>query len=128
MLMYSRYEVHLPFMMGSLRPSPHTALPQTTPVAEPIEGSTKETANQIRQLQHQVESMKLELAKQNLSIEHQSTASTRASRPSSVENPLRERERSLSNQRSNKEDSDESGLRQRSTPNNIGFKQEFLPD
>ncbi|CAF0720769.1 unnamed protein product [Adineta ricciae] len=128
MLMYSRYEVHLPFMMGSLRPSPHPALPQTTPIAEPIEGSTKETANQVRQLQHQVESLKLELAKQNLSIEHQSPTSTRSSRPSSVENPLRERERSQSNQRSNREDSIESGLRQRSTPNNIGFKQEFLPD
>ena len=28
-LMYSRYEVHLPFMMGSLRPSPHAAISRT---------------------------------------------------------------------------------------------------
>jgi len=30
-LMYSKYEIHLPFMMGSIRPSPHAAaLPRTT--------------------------------------------------------------------------------------------------
>lgn len=114
MLMYSRYEVHLPFMMGSLRPSPHTALPQTT--------------TQVRELQDQVESLKLELAKQNLRIEHQPPTPTRTSRPASVEDSSRERQRSLSSQRSNKENFPETDLRQRPTPDGIGFKQEFLPD
>ncbi|CAF1141284.1 unnamed protein product [Rotaria sordida] len=39
-LMYSRYEVHLPFMMGSLRPSPHVAITRTINNVEQIENSS----------------------------------------------------------------------------------------
>ena len=44
-LMFSRYEVHLPFMMGSLRPSAHVA---------PID-SAKETVTQLENRIHQLE-------------------------------------------------------------------------
>ncbi|CAF1361919.1 unnamed protein product [Adineta steineri] len=44
-LMYSRYEIHLPFMMGSLRPSPHAAISRTTQIIEQLEGSSNNASH-----------------------------------------------------------------------------------
>ncbi len=49
-LMYSRYEVHLPFMMGSIRPSPHAAIPRTTQVIEQLEDSS----NHVHELENKI--------------------------------------------------------------------------
>ncbi|UJR21691.1 hypothetical protein I4U23_024768 [Adineta vaga] len=129
MLMYSRYEVHLPFMMGSLRPSPHAAIPRTTPVVEQIEDSSNKLTNQVRQLQEANEQLRLQLKEKNLALEHNLTTSTRSSRTTTtVEASPIERERSLSSRRSTSQDANGTELRQRPTSSSIGFKQEFLPE
>ena len=46
-LLYSKYEIHLPFMMGSLRPSPHAAVTKTTHVVEQIENSSNQSTNYV---------------------------------------------------------------------------------
>jgi hypothetical protein len=121
-LMYSRYEVHLPFMMGSIRPSPHAAIPRPTNPAEPIENQS----NQIQTLENKVAQLQIQLERQNLQLEHNATATTRTSRTSSIERTNQQRERSSSNQRINPVAA-ENDLRQRTTSPNIGFKTDFLP-
>lgn len=121
-LMYSRYEVHLPFMMGSLRPSPHAAVTRTTNIVEQIE----RPADYVQQLENQVQQLKLEIQQKNLQIEHDTT---RPSRSTSIENLNQQRERSSSNRRVNSDAvSDENKLRKRTTSPNIGFKPDFLPE
>ena len=84
-LMYSRYELHLPFMMGSLRPSPHAALP---PRPEPVEQLEANSSARVIELENQVNELRLQLQQQAaLPLE-------RPSRSSSI------RDRSVSNQRS----------------------------
>lgn len=77
-LMYSKYEVHLPFMMGSLRPSPHAAVTRTTNIVE-------QPANDVQKLQNEIEDLKLQLQEKNLQIEHKPNISALA------ENELRQR-------------------------------------
>jgi len=122
-LMYSRYEVHLPFMMGSLRPSPHAAV---THVVEQIENPS---TNNVRQLEDTIKKLQLELQQKNLQLEHHPTATTaRASRPSSIERTTQQqRERSSSNRRPNTDALGENELRQRTTSADIGFRKDLLP-
>ncbi len=119
--MYSKYEVHLPFMMGSLRPSRHGALPRPTHIEEHIENSS----NQIRQLEDTVKQLQLKLEQQNLQLEHNTT--THTSRSESIERTNQRRERSSSNRRVNNEVTAENDLTQRKTSTDIGFKSSFLP-
>jgi hypothetical protein len=58
-LMYSRYEVHLPFMMGSIRPSPHAAVTHTH-VIEQIENPSNQSTEYVQQLKDQVQKLQLE--------------------------------------------------------------------
>jgi membrane protein involved in colicin uptake len=129
-LMYSRYEVHLPFMMGSLRPSPHAAVITPTNVVEQIENSSNHSTNYIQELENKVQKLQLELQQKNLQLEHNTTLPiTHNSRSSSIERTNQQRQRSSSNRRSNTEDIAENELRQRTiSPNNIGFRKDFFPD
>lgn len=119
-LMYSKYEVHLPFMMGSLRPSRHAAIPAPRQVAEPIENQS----NQVEQLQNTVQKLQLELQEKQLQLEHRPSA--RDSRPTSTERADRQRERSSSTRRANADALAENDLRQRTTTADIGFRKDFL--
>jgi hypothetical protein len=120
-LMYSRYEVHLPFMMGSLRPSPHAAVTRTTNVVEQIENST----NYVQELETKVQRLQLELQQKNLQLEHNTTHNSRSS---SIERTNQTRERSASNRRPNTDALMENELRQRTTTSDVGFRKEFLPE
>ena len=103
-LMCSRYEVHLPFMMGSLRPSAHVSVATTKNDAEHSTKSIHELENKLKELQSQLD-------EKHRSIEYNKTSSDRVSRSTSVENLDHQRGRSLSS---------------RQTP--IGFKKEYLSD
>ena len=103
-LMCSRYEVHLPFMMGSLRPSLHASVTTTKTDSE-------HSRRYIRELENKLKELQLQLDEKNHSIEHNTTSLARTSRFTSVENPNHQRGRSLSSRRAC-----------------IGFKEEYLPD
>ena len=138
-LMYSRYEVHLPFMMGSIRPGP---LPPSAPVQamEQIDHQANATTgNQIQQLQNTVQRLQLELQERNLQLEHNPRSTSRASRSSNIERSDQERERSSSTRRSNQEREGsspirrpnasalaENELRQRTTTADIGFRRDLI--
>jgi hypothetical protein len=123
-LMYSRYEVHLPFMMGSLRPSPHVAVTRTTNIIEQLEGRSDDPPVNVKALEDKIKQLESQLEqKTNLQLEHNSTSPIRASRSSSIlETTTQQRERSSSHQRSNNEDE----LRQRQPPPPPGFRQEIF--
>ena len=88
-LMYSRYELHLPFMMGSLRPSPHAAIP---PRPEPVEQLEANASARVIELESRVNELQLQLQKRAaLPLE-------RPSRSSSTRGG--DRDRSVSAQRS----------------------------
>jgi multidrug efflux pump subunit AcrB len=128
-LMYSKYEVHLPFMMGSLRPSPHAAVTRTRNVVEQIENSSNQSENRVQELENKVQKLQLELQQKNLPIEHNTTPTTRPNRSSSIERTNQPRERSLSsNRRPNTEAITENELRQRTTSSDIGFRKDFFPE
>ncbi len=127
-LMYSRYEVHLPFMMGSIRPSPHAAVTHTH-VIEQIENPSNQSTEYVQQLKDQVQKLQLELQQKNLQLEHHPTATARTSRPSSIERTTQQqRKRSSSNRRPNTDVLAENELRQRTTSPNIGFRNDVLPN
>jgi Skp family chaperone for outer membrane proteins len=141
-LMYSKYEIHLPFMMGSLRPSPHAAITRTTNIVEQIDNSSNQSPNYLQELENKVQKLQIELQQKNLELEHNTTRPSRASsiertnqqRERSPSNQQRQRspsnqqrERSASNQRSNTDAQVENELRQRTTSPNIGFREDFLP-
>lgn len=116
LLMYSRYEVHLPFMMGSIRPSPRTALPST---------NTNDDVQQIENAgvrTQQIESKQ----QQNSQLEHKPTTTTRPSRTSSIERIDESRQRSQSRSRVNASAQEENDLRQRTTSPEIGFRKDLL--
>lgn len=125
-LMYSRYEIHLPFMMGAIRPAP---LPPPAPVAaqvvERIEHQPNATGNQVQQLQDTVQRLQLELQQRNLQLEHNAQPTARASRSPSIGRSNQERERSSSARRSNASALAENNLRQRTTTADIGFRRDL---
>jgi len=121
-LMYSKYEIHLPFMMGSIRPSPHhAAITRTTNVDEQIENSS----NRVQELENKIQKLQSELQQKNLQLEHNTT---HVSRSTSIGRTNQPRERSLSNRRPNTDAQAENELRQRTTSPNIGFRQDLLPE
>jgi len=124
-LMYSKYEIHLPFMMGSLRPSPHAAITRTTNIVEQIDNSSNQSPNYLQELENKVQKLQIELQQKNLQLEHNTT---RPSRTSSIERTNQPRERSASNRRPNTDAQAENELRQRTTTSEIGFRQDFLPE
>jgi hypothetical protein len=124
-LMYSKYEIHLPFMMGSIRPSPHAAVPRTTNILEQIETSSNQSGNYVQELENKVQKLQLELQQKTPQLEHNTT---RPSRSSSIERPNQQRERSLSNRRPNTDALDENELRQRTTSTDIGFRKDLFPE
>lgn len=68
-LMYSRYEVHLPFMMGSLRPSPHAAVSAPAHISEPLEHAVK-SSTEVKALQDRIKDLETKLTeKETAAIE-----------------------------------------------------------
>ncbi|CAF4893807.1 unnamed protein product [Rotaria sp. Silwood1] len=127
-LMYSRYEVHLPFMMGSLRPSPHVVLTRTTNNIEQIENLSNQSQNDVHKLENKIKNLQLQLEEKNLQLEHNTILPIRTSRSSNIDKTNQQRERSLSNRRINIDAQGDNELRQRTTSPTIGFKPDFLPD
>ncbi|CAF1469922.1 unnamed protein product [Rotaria magnacalcarata] len=121
-LMYSRYEVHLPFMMGSLRPSPHA------PVAMPPPPAAPPAIADVDKLENRIKQLELQLEEKNRALEYNATSPVRSSRSSSIEKQSQQRERSSSIRRVQIEKDDEHELQQRITTTNIGFRKDFLPD
>ena len=137
-LMYSRYEIHLPFMMGSIRPAPLPPAPAAAQRVEQIDHQANATANQIQQLQNTVQRLQLELQERNLQLEHNPRSTARVSRSSSIGRADQERERSSSNRRVDQERNvsspvqrpnasalTENELRQRTTTADIGFRKDL---
>ena len=80
-LMYSRYEIHLPFMLGSFRPSPHVSISTSTKHVEKIENSSDSLKDYVSELENKIQQLRLELDERKHSIEHDRTSSmTRSSR------------------------------------------------
>ena len=68
-LMYSRYEVHLPFMLGSLRPSPHAAVRAPMDTSEPLEHAVK-SSSEVKALEGRIKDLETQLEqKKNAEIE-----------------------------------------------------------
>lgn len=123
LFMYSGYELHLPFMMGAIRPGARGGLP----LPQQPEGVQQiENANtRIQQLEARIE----ELQQQNLQLEH-NPMTTRSSRALSRERVEEVRQRSISRTRVNLNTSveQENELRQRTTAPEIGFRRDILSD
>lgn len=129
-LMYSKYEIHLPFMMGSIRPSRHAAIPTTVNETERLENSSNQSNANILELQNKIKELELKLEQKNLQqLEYKdaSPSPTRPSRSSSIHDNPSQRERSSSTRRVQTEEINDTQLRQRSSSIHIGFKKEFYP-
>ncbi|CAF3311860.1 unnamed protein product [Rotaria socialis] len=141
LLMHSRYEINLPFMMGSLRPSAHGAI-QGAAREKELEDALNASKSTVKSLENTIK----ELEKTNRTLEYNIESKKHVSRSSSNERINLQRERSSSNRRENNE------LRKRTTSplranqsshmetkenrdpcqpkaaSNLGVQREFLPD
>jgi len=124
LFMYSGYELHLPFMMGSIRPGARAGLAPPPPPQDDNGPQQIENANaRIQQLEARIQEV------QQLQLEHQPTTA-RQSRTTSIGRADEIRQRSISRPRVNGNASveRESELRQRTTAPEIGFRRDILPD
>ncbi|CAF4492164.1 unnamed protein product [Rotaria socialis] len=141
LLMHSRYEINLPIMMGSLRPSAHGAI-QGAAREKELEDALNASKSTVKSLENTIK----ELEKTNRTLEYNIESKKHVSRSSSNERINLQRERSSSNRRENNE------LRKRTTSplranqsshmetkenrdpcqpkaaSNLGVQREFLPD